>query len=67
MIPLGINCVLKSRFRIYLTELLLKLKFLEIHIFIKLGVTSWYQSSSLSEPLAIGVGLGLKQLVFCAC
>jgi hypothetical protein len=43
-----------------------KLKIFEIQVFIKLGVTSWYQSRSLSEPLAIGVGLGLKQLVFCA-
>ena len=34
--------------------------FFEIQVFIKQGVTSWYQSCSLSEPLAIGVGLGLK-------
>ena len=41
------------------------LKFLEIHVFLKLGVTSWYQSSSLSEPVALGVGHGLRLDMYC--
>ena len=45
-------------------ELCLKFKFFEIRIFINMGVTIWYQSSSLSEPLTIGGGLGLKLKLF---
>ena len=46
------------RFRTKSVSLYLK-KF-EIHIFIKFGATSWYQSRSLSEPYSMRHRIGLK-------
>jgi hypothetical protein len=43
-----------------LTEFIKVENFWKSAFLLKLGVTSWYQSGSLSEPLAIGVGRGLR-------